>query len=76
MNEARRVLADTLQHVHEVIVRVNVVQPAGGKQALHNADVLGPQLGLAEQPVLLTHRDNPQGALKVVCIDRYLRSFR
>jgi hypothetical protein len=35
--------------------------------------MLGAQLGPAEQPVLSAHWDYPQGALKVVCIDRYLR---
>jgi hypothetical protein len=47
------VLADSLQHVHEVIRRIYVVQPAGRQQALHNADVPGAQLGPTEQPILL-----------------------
>jgi len=67
------VLSTAPQHVHEVVVRIDVVQPAGGQQALHNADVLGSQLSPAEQPVLLTHRDHAQRTLKVVRVDRYLR---
>ena len=43
-------LADTLEYVHEVIVRVDVVQPACGQQALHNADMLGTQLSPTEEP--------------------------
>lgn len=66
-------LADTLQHVHKIVVRIDVVQPAGCQQALHNADMLGAKFGPAEQPVLLTHRDHPQGALEMVRVDRYLR---
>lgn len=73
MHQGCSVLADTLQHVHEVIVRVDVVQPAGGQQALHNADVLGAQLSPAEQPVLFAHWDHPQGAFEVVRVDRHLR---
>jgi hypothetical protein len=66
-------LADSLEHVHKVVIRIDVVQPTGSEQALHNADVLGALLGPAEQPVLFTHRDHPQGALEVVCVDSYLR---
>lgn len=66
-------LAYTLQHGHKVILRVDVVQPAAGQRALHNADVLGVQLSSAEQPVLFTHWDYPQGAFEVVRVDRYLR---
>jgi hypothetical protein len=31
------VLADALQYVDEVVVRIDVVQPTGSQQALHNA---------------------------------------
>lgn len=51
-------LADTLQHVDEVVERIDVVHPTGSQQALHNPDVSGAQLGLSEQPLLPTHRDN------------------
>ena len=37
MHQARRVPADTLRHVREVIVRVDAVQPEGGQQASHKA---------------------------------------
>ena len=49
------------------------MQPARDQQALHNADMFGAQLGPAEQPALLSHRGDPQGALKMVRIDRYVR---
>jgi hypothetical protein len=43
------------------------------QQALQNADMLGAQLGPAEQAVPFTHRDGSQGA-QVVRVDRYLFS--
>ena len=58
MHEGRRMLADTLQDVDEVVLRIDIVQPAGRQQALHNADMFGAQLSPAEQPVLLSHRDD------------------
>jgi hypothetical protein len=51
------------------VVWVDVVQPAGRQEALHNADVPGAQFGPAEQPVLSAHWDDAQGALKVICVD-------
>jgi hypothetical protein len=54
----------------------NVVQPTRGQQALHYADVPGAQFGPAEQPVLFTHRNNPQGALEMVRVDRYFSDAR
>jgi hypothetical protein len=40
----RRVNPYALQHIHEVGVRVNAVQPARYDQALHDASVLGANL--------------------------------
>ena len=34
-------LTNTLQYIDEIIVRIDVVQPAGHEQALHNANVFG-----------------------------------
>ena len=47
-----RVLSDALQHVHQIGVRIDAVQPASGDQALHDASVLGADLAPAEQPRL------------------------
>lgn len=70
-------LTDTLQHVHKVVIRVDVVQAAGRQQALHDADVFRAQFGPAEQPVLLTHRDHPQNAAMLLpltaCRAKWLR---
>jgi hypothetical protein len=44
----RRMLADAQQHVDQVVVRVDVVQPAGHDQALEHTDLLSAQLGPAE----------------------------
>jgi len=39
---------DALQHVDEVVVGMDPVQPAGHEQALKNADILRADLGPAE----------------------------
>jgi hypothetical protein len=46
------VQADALEHVDQVGVGVDAVQPAGGQQALDDANVPGADLGPVEQPVL------------------------
>jgi hypothetical protein len=38
-------LASALLHIDEVVVRIDVVQPAYRQQALHNPDMLARQLG-------------------------------
>lgn len=45
-------LADAQQHIGQVGVGIDVVQFAGADQALNDADMLGADLGPAEQPVL------------------------
>ena len=65
-------LSDALENVDEVVVGVDVVQPAGDDQALDDADVFGREFGPAEEPVLPTHGTPPQGALEMVGIDRYV----
>jgi|AOMP01.1.fsa_nt_gi hypothetical protein len=37
------VLADPLQDIDQVIVRVDIVESAGGEQTLHDADLFGAQ---------------------------------
>jgi hypothetical protein len=46
------VLVDTLQHIDQVVVGVDVVQPAGHDQALDGGDRLGADLTPTEHPVL------------------------
>ena len=41
-------LCNTLQYISEIGVGVDVVQPAGGQQALDDADILCPHLGPVE----------------------------
>ena len=43
-----RVLADALQDVDQVVVRIDLMQPAGHDETLHDADVLGAEFGPAE----------------------------
>lgn len=47
-----RVLADALEHIDQINIGVDVVQAAGGDQALRDAYVFGPELGPAEEPVV------------------------
>ena len=47
----RRMLTNTLQHIDEVVVWIDGVQPTGHQQALHDANVLGAEFGPTEQPV-------------------------
>ena len=44
-------LADPLQHVNEIGVRVDAAQAAGGDQALHDARMLGANFGPTKKPV-------------------------
>ena len=66
-------MADPLQHIDEVVVGINIVEPAGREQTLHDADVPGTQFGPAEEPVFLAHRDDPQCPLNMVRIYRHVR---
>ena len=59
-------LVDALQHVHEIGVRIDVVQAAGHQQTLDDADVLGAQFGPGEQPVAPAHGDDTQCAFQMV----------
>ena len=42
--------ADPLQHIDQVGVRIDAVEPARYDQALDDADVLGAELGPAKEP--------------------------
>ena len=64
---------DPLQHVDEIIVRVNVVQAAGDQQALHDADVPGAELSPGKKPIAVVHRNDLQCTFQVVGIDRQVR---
>src|SRR5262249_16998399 len=41
-------------------------------QALHDAGMLGADLGPAEEPVLFSHRDHAQGTLEMVRVHRHV----
>ena len=45
-------LAHALQDIDEIDVRVDALEPASRDQALHDASVLGADLGPAKEPVL------------------------
>lgn len=67
-------LADPLQHVDEVVVGVNVMQPAGGHQTLHDTDMLRAEFSPGEHPGLATHRDGAQRTLEMVGVDLHVRN--
>jgi len=49
-------LAHALQDIDEIGVRVDTLEPASRNQALHDASVLGADLGPAKEPVLFAAR--------------------
>lgn len=64
-------VANALQHIHQVGVGGQVVQFAGADQAL-----LGPQFCPAEQPIFLSPGYRAQGLLQVVGVWLYVRIFQ
>ena len=62
----RRMLSDTLQHIDEVVVWIEGVQPTGHQQALHDTDVLGAEFGPTEQPIFAIIRGKGS-QLSAVC---------
>ena len=71
-DSAGGVLADALEDVDQVGVRIDAVKSAGGDQTLDDADVPGAQFGPTEQPVLSSHRNDAQRAFQMVGIDRHV----
>jgi len=45
------VIFHALQHIDQVGVRVDALQPTSGQQTVEDPDVLGPDLGPAEEPI-------------------------
>ena len=37
-------LTDPLQHIDQIVIRIDLMKSAGHDQALHDPDVFGPQL--------------------------------
>ena len=66
-------LTNALQYIDEIIVRIDVMQPTGDQQALHDANMLRAKFGPTRQPVFAAHRNHPQGALQMVGVDRHIR---
>ena len=64
--------ADALQDIDEVGVGIDVVQATSDDERLDDADMLGAELGPAEQPRLSAHGDHTQRALQMIGIDRHV----
>lgn len=69
-------LTDVLQHVHQVGVRIKVVQLAGADQALDDPQVFGSQFGPAEHPIFATQRNGTQSPFQMVGVRLHLRVFQ
>lgn len=80
VDSAGRVLTDTLQHVDQIVVGVDLVKPTGDDQAVHDPDVFGPELGPTKHPIFSTERNPPQRSFEVgmprpeLCRVAYLRT--
>ena len=72
-NTVGGVYADPLQHIDQVSVGIDAVQSASDDEALHDAKMLGAELGPAEQPVFAPHRDDTQAALQMIGVQRQVR---
>ena len=55
VDAAGRMLTDSLQHIDQIVVGIDLVESAGDDQALHDPDLPGAQFGPAEQPVAPPH---------------------
>jgi hypothetical protein len=64
-------LGHALQHLDQVRVRVDVVQPAGGDQALYHPDQCCADLGPAEQLIAPAQRNHTQRTPDVVRFEGY-----
>lgn len=58
--------ADRLEHINEVVIRIDVVQTASDDQGLDHADVLGANFRPAEIPVLPAHWNDAQGVFQMI----------
>jgi hypothetical protein len=45
------VFTDSLQHIDQIGMRIDIMQPAGDQQALYNANLFSPDLGPGAQPI-------------------------
>lgn len=75
MDLSRRVVFDALQDIHQVGVRVDALEAARPQEALDDADVLGSDLGPAEEVVAASERNRTDFAFEMIGIDRHARVF-
>jgi len=57
---------DTLEHVDEVVVGTDLVQTAGGQQALDDTDVFCTELRPGKEPIAPSHGNNTQRSFQMV----------
>ena len=65
------ILADALQNIDEVGVRIDAVQTAGDDQTLHDADLLSAQFSPGEKPIAPAHGNYTQRTLQVIRVHRH-----
>jgi hypothetical protein len=63
---------DSLKNINEVHVGIQVAEEADGDEALELADLFRADLGSAEQPILLAHRNDPQCAFQMIRVHRHV----
>jgi hypothetical protein len=61
-----------LQHINQIFVRVNVVQPASGEQALQNTDMPSASLIQAKRPIFAAHGNRAEGTFNMIGVDRHI----
>jgi len=49
---------DALQHIDEIIERIDLVESTGHQQALQDAELLGAEFGSAKESVFTAHRNH------------------
>lgn len=66
MSATAGVNRDTLEYVHQVVVRINVMKLAGADKALDNTKVFSAEFSPTKLPVLPTHSNLSNSPFKMV----------
>jgi hypothetical protein len=64
---------NTLEHVHEIDIRIDALQATGGNEALHDADIACADFRPTEEPRFAAHGNGPDLPLQVVGIEGDVR---
>jgi len=67
------VCTNPLEHVYEVIVGIDALEPAGAQEALDDTQVLGSQFGPTKEPIFPAQRDGADLAFDGIRIYGHVR---